>query len=983
MEFKDVGEFLVQLAPIAEKSPFVLVVVGLVALAIALSAGVKIFESLAKLVELLVASIRHGADGLKGGRARRQFIQRRTQFLRVLSADLASIGKAESWNDQHYTDLEAEVQIEGGYYANAIARLLRNRSHGSRRLGSLMSAIDGSSERCLLLTGDPGSGKSVALRHLAAQMVERSMQSRADDAPIPLYINLRELSLPASDASVDAIKAFVIDNVRRGDADTADYLKSNWDDFQASGVWFFLFDSFDEIPAVMHAAATDPAVGLYGRAIQQFMDGLGECRGVLASREFKSPALHWPKLKILQLDEARQLELIDRTFLSDANKDVAQQAVSLSQSATYRNPLFLTLLCKYVNKHASAPSNEHALLVDHVEFLARRDPEYLLKRWGFAPDDILRGAAELAVLLGDSPLLGLSPTVDEIVDAAQRDGFPFVEENLVRLIEALTYVKIGRTDVQTSDRSVCRFAFSHRRYQEGLYATRLSENLAGVNVQALVIDARRREYLVALLQIGATWAVEAVVAAGAEFLEAASKGLRFRHRKFLGEDIQTYNWSDDQIGHVLSVFMEAKRYAPNGPWGPIQGPAEQLLARIWGAGDFYDVLKVVEYCGVGSADSLSSRLNFSTDSGIDRVEELAIGSCRFLLNPDEGFASWIRQHVAARIVTASTTFERLQWEAVGAQLPAAYQMDAVLRRARSLASAKLLFRLPYRLFTILAKRFAVSATSSPISHQPSSHQRLLGVLRLGMFNAFNLVIAAGVIPFTLATDPRFATLPLWPALIVSGLLVLIATSFAVKVGCLDEPERLGFRVVLRRLRKVDIDRRLIMLAGAVGLIFLVPGIAFALVSHAFGWLPEAKTWDLVLAGSFAFFMAAGLSVMLFEGIRSLRYVDSARDALKTEVSIQKAMSKATACDQVVALSRLAAAGDRDVDDVRVAITYMTAAHRVVGSKKRPKEPAWLMDADRSRVRMALSNLLRALEGRVAADFQEAVAPKRSPAVEFV
>lgn len=981
MEFKDVSELLTKLAPISAESPFLLIVVGLVALAIILSAAVKLFECVAKLGELVAASVRHGAAGLKGGRARRQFIQRRTQFLRVLLADLAGIGKAESWNDQHYTDLEAEVQVEGGYYATPLTRLLRSRSRGSRRVGSLMKAIDGSSERCLLLTGDPGSGKSVALRHLASQMIERSMNSKADDAPIPLYINLRELNLSASDASVDAIKAFVIDNVRRGDADTADYLKANWDDFQQRGTWFFLFDSFDEIPAVMHAAATDPAVALYGRAIQQFMDGLGECRGVLASREFKSPALHWPKVNILQLDESRQLELIERTFLSDDNKAVARAAVSLSQSATYRNPLFLTLLCKYVSKRASAPSNEHALLIDHVEYLARRDPEYLSKRWGFTPDDILRGAAELAVLLGDSPLLGLSPTVDEIVGAAQRDGFPFQELEVIRLIEALTYVKIGRTDVQTSDRSVRRFAFSHRRYQEGLYATRLSENLAGVDVHALVVDARRREYLVALLQIGATWAIEAVVAAGVTFLETASKTLRFRQRKFLGEDIQTYNWSDNQIGHVLSVFMEAKRYSPDGPWAPLQGPAEQLLARIWGSGDFYDVLKVVEYCGVGSADSLSSRLNFSIDSGIDRVEELAIGSCRFLLKPDETFASWIRQHVAARIVTASSTFERLQWEAVGAQLPAAYQMETVLRRARSIASAKIMFRLPYELFTALAKRFTGSMRSDPFSLQPSSHRRLLAVLRLGMFNAMNLAIAAGVILFKVSTDGKLAALPLWSAIAVAALLALVATSFALKVGCLDEPVRLSLCIVLKRWRRVKVDKRFTLVTGAAALVFAVPGLALALISSAFGLFPEVKSWDLAFAGSLGFFTIAAFCVMLFEGVRSGRYVEAARRSLATEASIQKAMSKAEACDQVVALSRLVASGNREVEDVRVAITYMTAAHRVICSKKLPNEPMWLMDADKFRVREALSNLLRAMEGRLAIDSQEIAGRRRSPVLE--
>ena len=43
----------------------------------------------------------------------RSEFNRRKSFCKVLYADLATLNKAESWNDQYFTDLEAEVEAEG------------------------------------------------------------------------------------------------------------------------------------------------------------------------------------------------------------------------------------------------------------------------------------------------------------------------------------------------------------------------------------------------------------------------------------------------------------------------------------------------------------------------------------------------------------------------------------------------------------------------------------------------------------------------------------------------------------------------------------------------------------------------------------------------------------------------------------------------------------------------------------------------------
>jgi len=120
-------------------------------------------------------------------------LRRRMQFCKVLEGDLATLAKSENWNDQWFTDLEAEVEIEGRYYERYWDRLVRKSTKGLRRIPALIKAIESSDEQFLFLVGEPGSGKSVALRHVASEFANRATKSRAKKVVIPLYINLKEL----------------------------------------------------------------------------------------------------------------------------------------------------------------------------------------------------------------------------------------------------------------------------------------------------------------------------------------------------------------------------------------------------------------------------------------------------------------------------------------------------------------------------------------------------------------------------------------------------------------------------------------------------------------------------------------------------------------------------------------------------------------------------------------------------------------------
>lgn len=450
-------------------------------------------------------------------------VRRRRQFCNALKADLATLAKTENWNDQYFTDLEAEVEAEGGYYPTVLHRLFRHQSRGLRRVPSLMQAIESSTEHALLLVGEPGSGKSVALRHLAYEFAERGARSADPDGRIPLYVNLKELgAVPREGPNADFIKQFVLDNIRRGDADTVAYVRENWDDYRYRGIWFFLFDSFDEIPAVLHAPTGSPVIRQYAEAIRQFLEGVSDCRGVLASREFKGPdALPWQKLRILPLSEEKQDQLVENSFLEPLQKDIVRQHLAANRSTLGSNPLFLTLLCRYVKDENQPPANDLGLLRRHIERLASRDAEYTDRRYGLTSTDLIRGAMRLGVLFAEERSLSLAPTLDEIEVALNASDASTA--NLENLLYALVDVKILRSDVQESRPGDRRFTFSHRRYQETLFVRHLVENPTHLPADGLLTDLRWREYAVTLLQTQQSVAIKPLLDTAVQLLAPIRK----------------------------------------------------------------------------------------------------------------------------------------------------------------------------------------------------------------------------------------------------------------------------------------------------------------------------------------------------------------------------------------------------------------------------------------------------------------------------
>lgn len=615
-------------------------------------------------------------------------VRRRKQFCTVLESDLAYIAKAENWNDQYFTDLEAEVETEGGYYASALDKLRRKKSLGLRKERSLIRAIDTSTERAMQLVGEPGSGKSVALRHLAKQLAEKGKKSNDKDAHVPLYINLRELEVSKLQTiNADTIREFVLDNIRRGDADTSAFVKENWEDYCNRGIWIFLFDSFDEIPAVLHSATGSNIIRLYSQAIRQFLEGMGECKGILASREFKGPeALPWKKVRILPLSGEKQDELIINSFMSKMNMNLVRNHLANAQSSIGSTPLFLTLLCRYVKDEGRAPTSDHDILLQHIERLAKREPEYLKKKYNLTPDELIYGAERLARLFAEDDNLSLAPSIDQIdsqLSPAQIPG-----GSIERLVSALVDTKIGRADVPNAPQGERRFAFSHRRYQEALFVRFLTKNPGAISDFELLTESRWREYSVTFLQTGSNEDIDSLLKHAIEILseEAKVDNSIICGQAPLPSDLKYFDWSDNKISSLLSLLQEGLANRLNDIPNELSEAIFNILSPRWDYGDSWDRCEVLRLGGLLPHDVLVEYLSETFKSGTHLARANAFKQAAFTTHLPESVKSFVLEMLSSQVILANNREEELTIEALSSRLPKALGADIVVNRGRKLKS---------------------------------------------------------------------------------------------------------------------------------------------------------------------------------------------------------------------------------------------------------------------------------------------------------
>ena len=577
---------------------------------------------------------------------------RRQRFAEHIRSEIIRLNNQESWEDYRFTELEAEIEAQGKY--RQPLPFLASRESLSREK-SLSHALKKTTEKLILLEGEPGSGKSVALRHLTLKLAKKASDSKNLKTIIPLYINLKGLARRNGEPiDQNLIRAYIYKTLNRVNSrDVETFLEDEFGQGIEDGTWLFLFDSFDEIPEVLSSVEADKKIQNYAEAIRDFLSVFSQCRGIISSREYRGPrVLNISKFRILPLSEFRQKQLIKNIDLDGLEADRVIGELGNSSygfKAMSGNPMFLALLCEYIHKSKEFPQNSHLVYKEYLNNRLERDAERLHRRFKLTLDEVKRAAKYLAYCMTAEQNLGLTPTRDDLKKAAEHHNLD-LGTRFSDLLDALEFLKIARSEGEAIQEKEKTFTFAHRRFQE-YFATLVALNmLAQVSSTELLTNGKWRETTVVLLQTQKAEHLSDLIRSATEFIEVAVQELNCsgysQDADFLPENFnetlkRCIEWPNKLL-HILGILQEGLLGHTNAIPVNLQNKIDDILSFIVIKGTLLDRKLSLEVSGSASQNIQKKILKLSFLINSSWINNIAYTQLSYLKDIDSFFKECIR-----------------------------------------------------------------------------------------------------------------------------------------------------------------------------------------------------------------------------------------------------------------------------------------------------------------------------------------------------
>lgn len=360
-----------------------------------------------------------------------------------LSSMLDRLDKETQWDTKNFIPLNAEVDI-----------LCDNKTkHKTENLLQALQQSPGKNNISLVI-GEPGSGKSVAMRGLCNELLKKCRRTRR----IPLYINLKNWNKnwkwKPYPSPID-LKKFILDSFKQ--FDVSKFLQKNFEDIMANGGWFFIFDSYDEIPFL-----ANKSLAYNSQVSNVIYDFLISNGGVLSSRPFRSPDTD-PKrvrnhFRILPFNEGQLIQFFRRDVgLSKADcMDVFANYPEIVDLA--RTPLLASLVRQYYTEKQKWPCNQEELYQKLMTTRVQKAIADSNKQSGLTPELIKTMTATLAYKIMETESSHSFLTWDEVYTALPNYSHLQVDD-AIELLETAKICKLNKADQNT-------ITFVHRRFME-------------------------------------------------------------------------------------------------------------------------------------------------------------------------------------------------------------------------------------------------------------------------------------------------------------------------------------------------------------------------------------------------------------------------------------------------------------------------------------------------------------------------------------
>jgi hypothetical protein len=581
------------------------------------------------------------------------------RFARTLAGRIAIMNDDEGWNDKHFIELEVEVMRRTDQ--RPVGLLMKRFGSRTQLEPSLDHAIERSGEQVLVLQGEPGSGKSVALRHLTRKLCEHAQES--DQVPIPVYVDLRLLRTEGRPVNAKLIESFVLRILEQWNPEIAAFAHVEFAKTFHARPWIFLFDSFDEIPEITTTTELHKTARLYAHAIYEFILKWSNCRGVIASREFRGPeTMNWPMVRIKSLSERRKLDLVRKLGLDpEIEQALMEQIVAAPPSIRQlsENPLLLSLLCEYVRERQRMPQTAHEVFEGAMVSRYGLDPADSaspLDGYAITGGQVRKVAEEIAFCMEVE--VGQAPTRSELFDAMMRHGFS-VDAEVEMALNVLQDIKLARRKggPPPGRSGSPAFTFVKRRFQEYFATCVVLREPWRVPMPQLLTDARWQETAVTMCQLQTPDQLRALLIEAERVLDEAIKDAPailplpplpkecvYYKRARPGQP--SFSWAPRAL-HVLGILDAGFGVQSASLPDSLRHNVDKLLVTAYCRGSLLNRKWALEVAGAASREVLVWLLQQAFRSGSDWLKEVASSQLGRLEEVPKGIARAVRQSLCS------------------------------------------------------------------------------------------------------------------------------------------------------------------------------------------------------------------------------------------------------------------------------------------------------------------------------------------------
>lgn len=399
--------------------------------------------------------------------------------------DIERLDRQLDWSSKYFTPLDAEV-------------LIKTEKDDKRKILDLLTAIKSSKDRLFLLLGEPGSGKSVALRKLAKELSSETVKT----GKIPIYINLKEWSFEKEKTlTVEDLNFFIVSYLKRSDPIIKKFFFRELDDKETVfdklheyGHIYYLFDSFDEIPQVINSKENTKLIANISEVLNIFLTGARtrESQGIVASRLYKKPSREFLARTVLEIrpfNESKIIKTLENIGYrrDDLIKKLFTTRPDLVQIA--KNPFSAMLIAKYAEKHQhQLPKNQSELFSVFIENSLYDIEDELVER-GVTIENIIECSIKISNIMFSSDG-GLETSIEVL-----QDKLP--EYDIKNIIYLLKEAGLGRGHIKDDN----IFSFSHRRIAEYFYVHTLLEDNNRLDLESIPSIGEQRDALVLYCEV--------------------------------------------------------------------------------------------------------------------------------------------------------------------------------------------------------------------------------------------------------------------------------------------------------------------------------------------------------------------------------------------------------------------------------------------------------------------------------------------------